>query len=129
MKRESCKDMARNVLYAWETWMVFESSRLSTWRDFIDNGSEKVSVHQKESNVNLDGDGIPTIDKSIAEEEKKKNMESAGAERKNNDSDGVDIDGEDIGEDIDGEDIDGEDVDGEDIDGEDIDGEGVDDMM
>lgn len=53
IKRESCKEMARNILNVWENWLVYESAKLVIWRQYIDSGSMSTSVKDAlEDNIN-----------------------------------------------------------------------------
>ncbi|UZJ52985.1 hypothetical protein CBS101457_002305 [Exobasidium rhododendri] len=40
IKRESCKELVRNLLNVWENWLVYESSKLGTWSDSLETGSQ-----------------------------------------------------------------------------------------
>jgi len=39
IKRESCKEMVRNTFNVWETWLVYENSKLNNWRESLESGS------------------------------------------------------------------------------------------
>ncbi|MCO5598769.1 hypothetical protein L7F22_052868 [Adiantum nelumboides] len=116
IKREACKDMLRQLLNVWETWLIFDVKQIENWRENVERGSV-TSMNAATALKDDDGDDHESIEDIDGEDIDGENIDGE-------DIDGEDIDGEDIdGEDIDGEDIDGEDIDGEDIDGEDIDGE------
>lgn len=106
IKREACKDMARAVLSIWETWLVFETLRLSRWRNLIDWGSG-VSTAEREPAILTQRDLVNGSGVSSTEKRKSESLSK--------------MDGGHIkGAGVDGEDVDGEDIDGEDIDGQDI---------
>lgn len=44
IKRESCKEMARNILNIWENWLVYESAKLIAWRQSIESGSMSINT-------------------------------------------------------------------------------------
>jgi U2-associated protein SR140 len=47
IKSESCKEMARNIINGWEHWLVFENSKLATWRQHIEAGSNTSRVKRE----------------------------------------------------------------------------------
>ncbi len=125
MKMEGFKMQIGAVLDTWESWMIFSSTSLESWRRLLDEGSGR-TVHQEEEkaerpqqrveqdDADLDGEALPPVD-------------SVG-QRGKEDVENLD------GEDLDGEGLDGETLDApqsrevggdEAMDGEDLDGEAL----
>lgn len=100
IKREACKDMARQLLDVWESWLIFDAKRLSQWRECVERGSSTTN--------NCVVDTGPSSNFNLRKGEEREYIE---------DIDGEAIDDEDIveaNEEV--ENIDGEAI--EDIDGE-----------
>lgn len=39
IKREACKDMIRQLLEVWESWLIFDVKRIQKWRECVERGS------------------------------------------------------------------------------------------
>lgn len=67
IKREACRDMARALLDVWDTWLVFDSSRLTRWRSFVEEGSgtqERLLVEDESHDVDgepLEPEPVPAV--------------------------------------------------------------------